>query len=38
MASNYNGRLRPAEAVIENGDMRLSRRRETLEDLVSRDA
>lgn len=38
MASTYNGRLRPAEAVIENGDVRLSRRRETLEDLVSRDA
>jgi diaminopimelate decarboxylase len=38
MTSTYNGRLRPAEAVIENGDVRLSRRRETLEDLVSRDA
>ncbi len=38
MASDYNGRLRPAEAVMENGDVRLSRRRETLEDLVSRDA
>jgi diaminopimelate decarboxylase len=38
MASNYNGRLRPAEAVIEGGKLRLSRRRETLEDLVARDA
>ena len=37
MASNYNGRLRPAQAVIEAGEVRLSRRRETLEDLVSRD-
>jgi diaminopimelate decarboxylase len=38
MASVYNGRLRPAEAVLEGGEPRLSRRRETLEDLVSRDA
>lgn len=38
MASNYNGRLRPAQAVIEGGELRLSRRRETLEDLVARDA
>ena len=37
MASNYNGRLRPAQVVIENGLMRLSRRRETFEDLVARD-
>jgi diaminopimelate decarboxylase len=37
MASNYNGRLRPAQAVIEGGALRLSRRRETLEDLVARD-
>jgi diaminopimelate decarboxylase len=37
MASNYNGRLRPAQAVIEGGAVRLSRRRETLEDLVARD-
>ena len=37
MASNYNGRLRPAQAVIEGGDLRLSRRRETLEDFVARD-
>ena len=38
MASNYNGRLRPAQAVIEGGELRLSRRRETLEDHVARDA
>ena len=37
MASVYNGRLRPAEAVIEGGALRLSRRRETLEDLTARD-
>ena len=37
MASTYNGRLRPAQAVIEDGALRLSRRRETLEDLVGRD-
>jgi diaminopimelate decarboxylase len=37
MTSNYNGRLRPAQAVIEGDAVRLSRRRETLEDLVSRD-
>ena len=38
MASNYNGRLRPAQAVIDRGELMLSRRRETLEDLVARDA
>ena len=38
MASGYNGRLRPAQAVIEDGRVRLSRRRETLEDVVARDA
>jgi diaminopimelate decarboxylase len=37
MASNYNGRLRPAQAVVEGGRLRLSRRRETLEDVVTRD-
>ena len=37
MASVYNGRLRPAEAVIDGGELRLSRRRETLDDLLSRD-
>lgn len=38
MASSYNGRLRPAQAVIDGGSLRLSRRRETLEDVVARDA
>jgi len=38
MVSGYNGRLRPAQAVIEAGTLRLSRRRETLEDAVARDA
>jgi diaminopimelate decarboxylase len=37
MASNYNGRLRPAQVVLEGGAVRLSRRRETLGDLVGRD-
>ncbi|MDQ4035272.1 MAG: diaminopimelate decarboxylase [Chloroflexota bacterium] len=37
MASGYNGRLRPAQAVIEGGGVRLSRRRETFEDHVARD-
>ncbi len=37
MSSSYNGRLRPAQAVIDRGELRLSRRRETLDDLVSRD-
>jgi len=38
MASGYNGRLRAAEAVIEGGELRLSRRRETLDDVTARDA
>lgn len=38
MASNYNGRLRPAQVVLEGGVPRLSRRRESLADVVSRDA
>ncbi|HYI66837.1 MAG TPA: hypothetical protein VEW95_07945 [Candidatus Limnocylindrales bacterium] len=37
MASSYNGRLRPAQAVIDGGVLRLSRRRETLADYVGRD-
>jgi diaminopimelate decarboxylase len=37
MSSSYNGRLRPAQAVLDRGELRLSRRRETLDDLVSRD-
>jgi diaminopimelate decarboxylase len=34
MASNYNGRLRPAEAMVDGTDVLLIRRRETLEDLI----
>lgn len=37
MASSYNGRLRPSQAVLEGGAARLSRRRETWEDVISRD-
>ncbi|MDO8527570.1 MAG: diaminopimelate decarboxylase, partial [Deltaproteobacteria bacterium] len=35
MSFPYNGRLRPAEVLIENGKARLIRRRETLEDWLS---
>ncbi len=35
MASSYNQRLRPAEILIEaNGNVRLIRKRETIEDLI----
>ena len=34
MSNQYNARLRPAEVLIYNGEPRLIRRRETLEDLV----
>ncbi len=34
MASNYNARPRPAEVVVDGGAWRVSRRRETLEDLI----
>lgn len=35
MASNYNNRLRPAEVIIDKeGNARLSRRRDTLEDIT----
>lgn len=34
MASNYNARRRPAEAMVDRGDVYLVRRRETVEDLV----
>ena len=34
MSNNYNSRLRPAEVLIENGQPRLVRRRETLDDLL----
>ena len=34
MASNYASSLRPAEAVVKNGDLKLVRERETVEDLL----
>lgn len=34
MASNYNGRRRPAECMVDGGHVVLVRRRETLEDLI----
>lgn len=34
MASNYNSRLRPAEVLLVNGEAKLIRRRDTLEDLL----
>lgn len=35
MASNYNVRVRPAEVSMSNGKARLTRRRETLEDILA---
>jgi diaminopimelate decarboxylase len=34
MASNYNSRFRPAEVLIINGEARLIRKRDTLEDIL----
>jgi diaminopimelate decarboxylase len=34
MASTYNMRPRPAEALVDGGRLRLIRRRETFEDMV----
>ena len=34
MASNYNGRLRPAEVLVDGSEIHLARRRETYEDLI----
>lgn len=34
MSSNYNARYKPAEVLIDNGEMKLIRRRETMEDLL----
>jgi diaminopimelate decarboxylase len=36
-ASNYNTRVRPAEVLIEGGEARLIRRRETLDDLMAQE-
>lgn len=38
MASNYNSRLRPPEVLVDGADVRLARRRETLEDLIRGEA
>jgi hypothetical protein len=38
MVSGYNGRLRPAQVVVEDRVARLSRRREALDDVLARDA
>jgi len=35
MSSNYNGRLRPAEVMVEGSDVKLIRRRETYEQLIA---
>ncbi len=35
MSSNYNSRFRPAEVLVEDGQAKLIRRRETLEDLLA---
>lgn len=34
MSSNYNSRFRPAEVLVDNGEARLIRKRETLDDLL----
>ncbi|TLU83598.1 MAG: diaminopimelate decarboxylase [Chlorobium sp.] len=34
MSSNYNGRLRPAEVMVNGSEVKLVRKRETLEQLV----
>lgn len=34
MASNYNGRRRPAEVIVDGDQVHLARRRETFEDLI----
>lgn len=34
MASNYNGRLRPAEVLVDGADVKVIRRRERFEDLI----
>jgi diaminopimelate decarboxylase len=35
MASNYNGMPRPEVLMLRDGEARVMRRRETLEDLVA---
>ena len=38
MSSNYNGVPRPAAVLVRDGEARLLRRRETLDDLLALDA
>jgi diaminopimelate decarboxylase len=35
MASNYNRRPMPAEVIVSDGNARLIRRRQTIEDLIA---
>jgi diaminopimelate decarboxylase len=35
MASNYNSRPRPAEVMVINGEAKLIRKRETIDDLLN---
>jgi diaminopimelate decarboxylase len=37
MASNYNGMPRPEVLMVRDGEARVMRRRETLDDLVAAD-
>ena len=37
MASNYNGQPRPAIVFVKDGKARVTTRRETYDDLMSRD-
>ena len=34
MSSNYNSRFRPAEVLVHNGEAKLIRKRETMDDLL----
>ncbi len=35
MSSNYNGRLRPAEVLVDGNEAKLIRRRETIDDIMA---
>jgi diaminopimelate decarboxylase len=35
MASNYNRRLLPAEVMVEDGNARVIRRRQTIDDVLA---
>jgi diaminopimelate decarboxylase len=37
MSSNYNSKMRAAEVLIEDGEAKLIRERETFEDLIRRE-